>query len=268
MQLQTLSADEVKRIHFALVEEFQSTANRIDPPGVKSENLLASAVSRQHTSLGQTLKYPDAFSNAASLTFGICCDHPFHNGNKRTALVTLLVHLHKNKIAFDGIGEGDLYDLVLRIAKHDIVKTRKRAGFLPGRPPADDEVSAIASWIEANSRSILRGERLVTYRHLKEILGHFNYTLKNAKGNFIDIYHTEFTSGVLFSRQALEIRIGNIPFPGENIVVSVKDIKYIRRLCKLTAEEGVDSETFYGQGEPLDAFIIHYRNIIHRLASK
>ena len=29
--------------------------------------------------------------------FGICCDHPFHNGNTRTALVTMLVHLDNNQ---------------------------------------------------------------------------------------------------------------------------------------------------------------------------
>lgn len=62
----TLSEDEVLRIHYALVEEFAITNNPIEPPGVKSETLLGSAVSRQHSGLGDVLKYPDAIHNAAT----------------------------------------------------------------------------------------------------------------------------------------------------------------------------------------------------------
>jgi death-on-curing protein len=79
MPVETLSVDEVRYIHECLVEEFVESANPIFPPGVKSENLLASAVFRQQTCIDNVMKYPDPYTNAATLTFGICCDHPFHN---------------------------------------------------------------------------------------------------------------------------------------------------------------------------------------------
>ena len=71
MELITLSEEEALRIHFALVDEFATTTNPIEPPGVKSHTLLGSAVSRQHSSLGDTIKYPDPIHNAATFAFGL-----------------------------------------------------------------------------------------------------------------------------------------------------------------------------------------------------
>ena len=118
MELQTLTIEEVLRIHHRLVEDFAASDDPISPSGVRSDNLLASAVSRQDTSLGDQLKYPDPISNAATLLYGICCDHPFHNGNKRTALVSMLAHLDKNKRTLFGTKRNDLYSMVLEVAGH------------------------------------------------------------------------------------------------------------------------------------------------------
>ena len=97
MDLRTLSAEDVLQIHEILVADFQESGDPISPPGVRSVSLLQSAVGRQTTGIGSVLKYPDPIFNAATLLYGLCNDHPFHNGNKRTALVAALVHLDRNK---------------------------------------------------------------------------------------------------------------------------------------------------------------------------
>jgi prophage maintenance system killer protein len=96
--LATLTAEDVLTIHEYLINDFAATSDPISPPGVRSVALLESAVGRQHTGTGSTLKYPDPIDNAATLLYGVCLDHPFHNGNKRTALVAMLVHLDKNHL--------------------------------------------------------------------------------------------------------------------------------------------------------------------------
>ncbi len=266
--LEILSVEDVRQIHYALVDEFSTTSNPIFPAGVKSENLLASAVFRQSTSLAGVLKYPDRYSSAASLTFGLCCDHPFHNGNKRTALVSMLVHLYRNKLVLEGVGETDLYNLVISIAKHCVADGAKKSKHYPDHPGSDDEVSAVASWIKEKSRPIQRGERQITYRQLRHILEHFKFQLDNPKNNSISIIRLEETTDLLFRRRFVPIRIGTMPYPGDKTMVSVKDMKYIRGLCRLTAEDGIDSDTFYAEGDPIDSFIIRYRNILQRLANK
>jgi hypothetical protein len=57
-ELRWLNEDEVLRIHFELVNDFSSSPDPIEPRGVRSEQLLASAVFRPKTALGETLKYP------------------------------------------------------------------------------------------------------------------------------------------------------------------------------------------------------------------
>jgi len=87
-ELHWLDVDVVRKIHYALVKDFSSTSDPIDLPGVWSEHLLNSAVFRPWTAIGGTLKYPTVETSAAALLHSIILDHPFHNGNKRTALVS------------------------------------------------------------------------------------------------------------------------------------------------------------------------------------
>jgi death-on-curing protein len=72
-----LSTEDVMMIYRILVADFAKSPDPISPVGIRSVALLESAVGRQSTSLGSTLKYPDPISNAATLAYGICCDHPF-----------------------------------------------------------------------------------------------------------------------------------------------------------------------------------------------
>ncbi|MHC4177151.1 MAG: Fic family protein [Planctomycetota bacterium] len=85
--LRILSYDEVVDVHDSLVRDFANHHDPIEPPGVRSEVLLQSAVNRPKTSLGRARKYPAAEMAAAALVHSLVHNHPFHNGNKRTALV-------------------------------------------------------------------------------------------------------------------------------------------------------------------------------------
>ena len=64
--------------------------------GVRNETLLESAVAApQATTLGEPL-LADAVEMAAAYLFYLCRNHPFVDGNKRTALATCLVFLSEN----------------------------------------------------------------------------------------------------------------------------------------------------------------------------
>lgn len=267
IQASTLSEEDVLRIHYALVDEFKKTNNPIDPPGVKSQSLLGSAVSRQHSGLGGTLKYPDAVHNAATLAFGICCDHPFHNGNKRSALVTLLVHLDKNHISLAGTPDAELFELMLNIAKHEVAPESKSKRPL-NYPSADEEVEAIAKWIKDRARPLNRGERLITYKQLRRILTHYNYELDNPDGNFIQIYKIVEEKPLFRSPRKVRQRVGSVGYPREGGVISIENIKHVRRICKLREEDGVDSDAFYEDGATIDTFINQHRRILQRLANR
>jgi death-on-curing family protein len=250
---QTLSKDDVLLIHERLIEDFADSLDPISPPGVRSEALLESAISRQHVGIGTTLKYPTVHENAATLLFGLCLDHPFHNGNKRTALVALLAHLDKNKYCLFRVSEDELFRMITEVATHTFYSspsTRKQT-----IRTADEEVAEIAQWVDDHLDFIERGEREVTYRELSRLLGQLGYLLENPKGGGIDVI-----------RRATRQRIGSIPFSGDKRVVPVNVIKLARRMCHLTEEFGIDSYSFYDEGAVVDEFINRYRTVLRRLA--
>lgn len=264
----TLSEEDVMRIHYALVDEFSTTNNPIDPPGVKSKPLLGSAVSRQHSGLGGTLKYPDVLSNAATLAFGLCCDHPFHNGNKRTALVALLVHLDKNRLSLAGIPDADLFSLMLSIAQHEVAPEKIRKQNPLNRPHADDEVAAITEWLRQRVKPLNRGERQITYRELRRILSHYNYELDDPYGNAIKIFRIVEEKPLFRPRRTVRQHIATIGYPRDSAILSMNNVKYVRKVCKLQEEDGVDSDAFYGDGATIDTFINQHRKILQRLANR
>jgi len=268
MDLQTLTVDDVTRIHARLVEDFSETDTPILPAGIKSMALLESAVHRQHTGIGGILKYPSAVENAATLTYGICCDHPFHNGNKRTALVAMLVHLDRNKLSLYGVGQRDLFDLIIKVASHSLlIRKRHRGGHMSS---SDEEVKALTRWIRENADKIVRGERPIIYRELRRILSRFDFHLENPKGNQIEVVKYEAATTGFFSSapQVKRKHVASIGYPGENLEVALKVIKQVRTICRLREEDGVDSASFYDDTIVLDSFINRYRSILRRLANR
>jgi death-on-curing protein len=263
-----LSADDVLRIHEFLVLDFTGTADPVAPAGLRSRALLESAVGRQFSGHGSVLKYPDPVANAATLAFGLCNDHPFLNGNKRTALVAMLVHLDKNHLCLHETNQNDLFRFMLDIANHSL-------GFRPDprrpdktapRRPADDEVNEIRSWISERVHKVRRGERPVTFRQLRQILGRFGLTLDDPNNNGIGVFKTEVKRG-LFRRQTTERRqIATIGYRDEGTEVSLKDLKHLRDICGLSEADGVDTDAFYKGTDVVDSFVNRYRTVLRRLA--
>jgi death-on-curing protein len=112
-----VSTEELQSIHELLPINMAESGDAISPTGIKDASLLHWAVTRQKTGFGFLLKYPTAEANAATLCYGVCCNHAFHNGNKRSALVALLCHLDKNDRTFDSsVTQEYLYSLMVKIA--------------------------------------------------------------------------------------------------------------------------------------------------------
>lgn len=83
--------------------------------GVRDENLLASAVNTPfQTFMGNDL-YPSLYDKAAQLCYGIANNHPFTDGNKRTALHSMYVYLIIN--GFDIMAtQQDVENMIIDVA--------------------------------------------------------------------------------------------------------------------------------------------------------
>lgn len=82
----------VKAIHAEVLAAHGGSA------GLRDEALLGSAVAApQATMMGEPM-FTDPVEIAAAYLFYLCRNHPFVDGNKRTALATCLVFLSENEL--------------------------------------------------------------------------------------------------------------------------------------------------------------------------
>ncbi len=64
--------------------------------GVRDRGLLDSALAMPRAQFGGSYLHDDLFEMAAAYLFHIASNHPFHDGNKRAAIMTALVFLREN----------------------------------------------------------------------------------------------------------------------------------------------------------------------------
>lgn len=84
-------------------------------PGVRDENILASAVNTPfQTFMGNEL-YPSLYDKAAQLCYGIANNHPFTDGNKRTALHSMYVYLIINGFDITAT-QQDVENMIIDVA--------------------------------------------------------------------------------------------------------------------------------------------------------
>lgn len=110
-----LTVDDVLALHIDQIREFGGSE------GVRDQGGLESAVAQASATYGGKHLHAGLFEMAAAYTFHIAENHPFVDGNKRTALNAAIVFLGLN--GFDVIDdEGRLYDATMGIAKGEFGK--------------------------------------------------------------------------------------------------------------------------------------------------
>ena len=95
--------------------------------GVRDEGLMLSALARPEN-LNAYGENVDLAALAASYAFGIAKNHPFLDGNKRTALVVAVAFLNLNGFDFDAPGKKT-YTMFLQLAEGSISEDALAAWF-------------------------------------------------------------------------------------------------------------------------------------------
>ena len=267
--MEFLELEEVIHIHERLTADAQNSEDPISPPGIKSLDLLASAVERQRAGSGNYMKYGNPIANAATLCYGICSNHPFHNGNKRTALVSLLCHLDKNGFTFNSRAtQNGLYNFMVQIAAHEILPKKKKSRT---HDLSDLEIAEMQRWIKNKIRKIEKGERSISFQELEKILKQHGVYFENPEGNYVDLIKEKeiiVRKGFIRKKEekvTVREKCARIPyFPGRSVGKNL--VKSIRQQAGLTHQDGVDSALFYGKETTPDDFIQKYQNTLRKLA--
>ena len=113
-----LNLEDFEYLCFDLARALLSYGEPIPDYETRDQALLASALGVPKHTYGGDLLYPTLPKQGAALFYSLIKNHPFKNGNKRIALMGLLVFLGLNK-KWLNIGQGDLYDLAIDVSNSD-----------------------------------------------------------------------------------------------------------------------------------------------------
>jgi death on curing protein len=111
-----LTMDEVFALHDDQIQRYGGSA------GIRDVALLKSAVGVVAATFDGRLLHETLFEMAAAILYGICRNHPFIDGNKRTAVAAALIFLEMNGIDIKA-DEDDFYDLVIGVAESRVSKS-------------------------------------------------------------------------------------------------------------------------------------------------
>lgn len=89
--------------------------------GVRDNGLLESALSHPQASFDGEYVHEGLFAMVAAYGFHICQNHPFYDGNKRTALIAMYTFLYVNgyRLAAD---KKSLFAIMIDLANGEVAK--------------------------------------------------------------------------------------------------------------------------------------------------
>lgn len=125
-----LTLDEVLALHADQIRRYGGS------DGIRDLGALESAAAVPQASFGGELLHPTLAEMAAAYLFHISQNHPFLDGNKRTALAAALAFLWLNGRRLEA-DEDELYELVLGVADGRVTKADAASFLRPRLEPVD-----------------------------------------------------------------------------------------------------------------------------------
>ncbi len=108
-----IDVNEVEKIHNILIDKFGGAK------GIRDKGLLESSLNRPFQTFDGQELYPNPIDKAAAIFESIIINHPFLDGNKRTAYVLMRLILKNNNLDIH-LEQNDKYDFVIKAASGQV----------------------------------------------------------------------------------------------------------------------------------------------------
>jgi death on curing protein len=89
--------------------------------GIRDKHLLESALAQPVASFGGEYVHKDLFQMAAAYGYHLCQNHPFYDGNKRTALIAMYTFLYVNGFQINA-DKKSLFAIMMDLANGKVSK--------------------------------------------------------------------------------------------------------------------------------------------------
>lgn len=245
-----LTAEDVENIHTHLVEMF-SDEDPIEPPGVKSPDLLISATLRPQTSLGDIEKYSSIEEKAAALFHSLIKNHAFHNGNKRTALVSIIVFLDRNGRLLLSVDDQTVFDFVVSVAADRFPKEDHQL-------TTDDLVLEISKWLKRHTEAKQVGTPEMRINEFIEKVSAAGCRVKKAHGNWTIVSPNPGPTG---RPESITIQRSTSKLNGSVVK------RYLNALRINESQSGISKDEFFHGVSPEQDALRRFRNVLKSLAN-
>ena len=125
--MKRIKVEQLLELHVLVIQETGGG------DGLRDLGRLESAVAAQYQSVFGESLYKTIYEKAAAICRGIIADHPFVDGNKRTAMLACITLLEINRYVFSA-KQGEIEDFAVRVAVEHL------------------DIPAIAVWLKAHSK--------------------------------------------------------------------------------------------------------------------
>jgi len=262
-----ISIVDVLNAHFSIIDYFFENGEgekRVGSIGPIDKGLLTSTVAAQKTEYSGNLKWKTDYEKCAALFYGLIKNHPFHDYNKITALLTALYYLSKLNRA--PTASHKELEIITRIIASNTIRDRK--AFKPFSKFENGEIRFLAQYFQRNIRPIDKRDYKITYSELNKILTSYSFCFDKPHGNSIDIVRIEKRSSLFGLRKTItrHTSVGVIGFLGWTREISKKDIGLIKAYTGLAANDDFNPQVVCKGGLPLSSLINAYSGIFPRLA--
>ena len=257
-----ITVEDVLRAYFILADYFTDDSGGAEKEnmlvGLRSEELLASALSRQIVSFGGKTKYSDPIDICSTLFFGLVKNHAFLDGNKRVSLLILLYQLFLYGY-IPSVPEKEFEKLVVSVAANNIDRGVLKK-FRTEKLVADKEVHSIAYLL----RRMVKKKN--SSYHISATAKEFCDALSKANVS------AELDNGKLKFRRKIkktwpfkyETVTFSIVFGGWSRVIGAKTARDILQNLKLF-DQYPSYQDFFSGSEPLYQMIQQFEGPLRRL---
>lgn len=244
-----IKPSDVLRAHYLITDYFVNEGEKV-LYGVKTPDLLYSAVNRQEVVFGGKNKWNNPLEKCATLFYGLVKNHAFHDGNKRTALLIVLYNLHLiGRTPTEN--QKDFEQLTVRIASNNLSDYKVYQKY---KDKDDAEVLVIANILKKLTKKTDKRFYAMTFKEFGKRLEAYGCYMTSPEKNFVKIYKHRY------SKWRKDLFVRQVGCPSLNSQINEKAAKTILK------DIGVeDNYNFFKGGEPLYKLIEDYRAPLARL---
>jgi len=110
-----LDVEDVLQIHDRQIQRFGGA------PGTRDRTLLESALAQPQATFSGELLHATIWAQAAAYLFHLALNHPFVDGNKRTAFAVMDIFLRVNGYVLT-LTQDQKYELVIQVVERNLSK--------------------------------------------------------------------------------------------------------------------------------------------------